>query len=122
MSPMSPGFATNLRAPREAYSLPWLLSRLRLACRVHKCADGLSQEGPFHVAFLAEGEYEDREAVLHGQGYGRGVHHRQTELEHVDVLEALEFPGLGVQVGVGVVHTVHLGALENGLRLDLQSA
>ena len=67
-------------------------------------------------------EDHDRQRVLHAQRDRRGVHHLQSLAQELGIAQLAEAPCAGVELGVGVVHAVDLGRLEDHLGADLGGA
>ena len=74
---------------------------------------------PSDVALAREVEHHDGELVVHAERDGRGVHHLQAPVEHLDVPDARQ-PHRGLVLGrIGGVDAVHLGGLQDDLGPDL---
>ncbi len=69
-------------------------------------------------------EDDDREPVVHAEGDGGGVHHREAAVQHLEVADLGELHGVGVLERVGGVDAVDagVGAFEDRLGADLRGA
>src|SRR5438874_7704952 len=74
--------------------------------RSHKRADLFATGGPSNVALLLEVEDDQRDAILHAERQGCGVHDPQIALEGQAVIERAVPVGGRVQAGVVVVDSV----------------
>ena len=82
--------------------------------------DLLPHYGPDDVLRISEGEEEDGDLVVHGQGGGGGVHHPQMAGQHIVIGDAVVFYRLRVLQGVGTVYPIHILGKQNDIRVDLR--
>src|SRR5487761_737712 len=94
----------------------------RSSRRSDQCADLLAEDHALDVARNEQVEHEDRNVIVHAERDGGIVHHLDAPVEHLEVVEVVELEGIGIELGVGCVHAVDLGRLENHVGLDLDSA
>src|SRR5690606_4272991 len=90
--------------------------------RTHQRADLLTAYRTQDVTLAHQVEDHDGKAVVHAQADRGGVHDPHTAGEDLTVVEPVKPYGIGVRARIGVVHAVHLGALQQRFRPDLECA
>src|SRR5579862_7078031 len=60
------------------------------SARRHQRSHLLPQHDPLDVSRFVEIENNDGHLVFHAQRDGRGIHHRQAALQHVQITDAVE--------------------------------
>ncbi len=89
----------------------------------HRGADGLSQHHLLDVAGHAHVEDHDRAARSRGRAAMRRlVHEPQILLDGFLEAQPVVARRVGIELGIGVVHPVHLGGLQDHVGLDLRGA
>src|SRR5690606_10853550 len=78
----------------------------------HYRPDTVTREHPREIAFLADREDHDRNAVVAAQGHGGGVHHLEIVGQNPVVTDRIETLCLRVLLRIGVVDPIHTRALE----------
>ncbi len=80
---------------------------------MHERPDRLAIHDRLEVARPMQIENNDRKLIVHAQRNRGRIHHLEATLEHLEVRELLEALRSGMSLGVGIVHAVNLGRLEN---------
>jgi len=85
-------------------------------------SDGATLGGGSQISLSENIEHHDRDFIIHAEGESGGIHDLQAAAQGVPVSDGLKALSAGVGLGIGIVDSVYLSGLEEGIGPDLAGA